>query len=85
MNTQIKLALYYYPSCFYCMMVLRFLDEMEINIELRNIVENPDWRRELWHEGGRTTVPCLRIEDVNIEWMYESADIIDYLQELIES
>jgi hypothetical protein len=32
--------------------------------------------------GGQVKVPCLRITnaDGNVEWMYESDDIISYLQ-----
>ena len=32
--------------------------------------------------GGKTQVPCLRIEDSagNVQWMYESDDIIQYLK-----
>jgi len=32
--------------------------------------------------GGKGQVPCLRIEHENgsVEWMYESVDIIRYLQ-----
>ncbi len=34
----------------------------------------------LMQGGGKTQVPCLRIEqaDGSVEWMYESNDIIEY-------
>jgi glutathione S-transferase len=36
--------------------------------------------RELLSGGGRTTVPCLRIQrGEETEWMFESADIMRYL------
>ena len=37
--------------------------------------------RELIRDGGRGMVPCLRIEsdDGHVRWMYESQDIIEYL------
>lgn len=39
--------------------------------------------RDLVQGGGRQTVPCLRIEREggNVEWMYESADIIRFIDE----
>ena len=37
--------------------------------------------------GGKIQVPCLRIEknDNEIEWLYESKDIIEHLDSLIKS
>ena len=36
--------------------------------------------RELLQATGRTTVPCLRIERGDeVQWMFESMDIIRYL------
>lgn len=36
---------------------------------------------ELRSGGGRSTVPCLRIQqnDGSVHWMYESLDIVNYL------
>jgi glutathione S-transferase len=78
-----RLALYYFPSCPYCVMVLRSIDEMGLDIELRNIFADRSWRAELIEEGGRSTVPCLRIahDNAEVEWMYESYEIIDYLRD----
>lgn len=38
--------------------------------------------KALMQGGGKTQVPCLRIEqaDGKVEWMYESDDIIRYLR-----
>ena len=77
------LTLYYFPACPYCVMVLRVIDDMGLDIELRNIFADRRWRLELIEGGGRSTVPCLRIEheDAGLEWLYESYDIIDYLRD----
>jgi len=77
------LALYYYPACPYCVMVLRAVEQLGLNIELRNIMADTNWRLELIEGGGRSTVPCLRIEHefTPVEWMYESYVIIDYLRD----
>ena len=73
-------VLYQYESCPYCRRVRQFLDDAGIDVELRDILRNPDARRELVQGGGRSTVPCLKIErDGHVTWMYESRDIIDYL------
>ena len=38
---------------------------------------------ELLAGGGALKVPCLKIEDAtgNVSWMYESAKIVQYLEE----
>jgi len=41
-------------------------------------------RSDLIQGGGRSQVPCLKIESTSgeIEWMYESDDIIRYLRQV---
>jgi glutaredoxin len=74
-------TLYHYPSCGFCARVRRFLDETGMAVELRNIHADPQALFDLRNGGGRTTVPCLRIQrDAEVIWMYESLDIIDYLR-----
>jgi len=74
--------LYYFPSCPFCQFVLRELPNIDVEIELKNIMENFDFRNELMAGGGKTQVPCLRIvsQDGKEEWMYESQDIVLYLK-----
>jgi len=78
-----KHALYYSKYCYFCQKVLMFLRgrDNEGEIELRS-TSNAQFAKELVNGGGKTQVPCLRIEnaDGNIEWMYESDDIIGYLK-----
>ena len=80
-------AIYGYPQCPYCGRVLRALDSLGLDIEFRNTLETSDYMEELIDGTGRTTVPVLRIEsdDGDVRWMPESADIIDYLEQLAES
>lgn len=77
-----KLSLYYYPSCYYCGMVRRTIDQLRFDIELRDIHQERKWRDELIAARGRRTVPVLRIEtdDGRVEWMGESRDIIHHLE-----
>ena len=74
-------VLYQYDSCPFCARVRRFLDQRDIELPMRDTLRDPAAFRELLMGGGRATVPCLRIEDEtgDVSWLYESADIIDYL------
>jgi glutathione S-transferase len=75
------LTLYYFESCPFCIRVLRAMELLGIDMNLRNVRQEPGYRKELVHGGGKPTVPCLRIDNPDGEttWMYESADIIEYL------
>jgi len=69
-------------SCPYCVRVRAFLDANGLTIPLRDTMFDPEARAELIQGGGRTTVPCLRIErDGKVRWLYESLDIIEYLRQ----
>ncbi len=76
-----RLSLYGYPQCPFCQTVLRKVDELGIDIELRNTMLDPAYRQALVDVRGRATVPVLRIEDDagQVEWLPESADIVEYL------
>jgi len=75
-----KLALYYSKYCFFCQKVLMFLRGKDRELELRSTSDRAH-ADALMQGGGKTQVPCLRIEksDGSVEWMYESNDIIEYL------
>tara|TARA_R110002096_G_scaffold96608_4_gene215558 strand:- start:8096 stop:8434 length:339 start_codon:yes stop_codon:yes gene_type:complete len=77
-----KLALYHYDTCWFCGRVRGAIERLNLHIELRNIHADPGHHETLMREGGSGMVPCLRIENDNggVEWLYESADIIAYLQ-----
>jgi glutathione S-transferase len=61
--------------------VRRFLEETGLDMDMRNIHADPQALFDLRTGGGSTTVPCLRIQRGNdVEWLYESLDIIDYLR-----
>ena len=78
-----NLKLYHYASCWFCAKVRRVIDELQLNIELRDILVDPENRQTLVTHGGSSTVPCLKIEepDGDVTWMYESTDICNYLVE----
>ncbi|TYK66494.1 glutaredoxin family protein [Colwellia echini] len=79
-----RLSLYQLPSCPFCVKVRRAIKREGLNIDLRNINANNEYSEELTREGGKRKVPCLRIEKETgqVEWLYESSDIVTYLQNL---
>lgn len=78
-----RLSLYFFPSCPFCIAVRRQIRRLGLTIEERNIHQNRAWAEELGEQGGVVQVPCLRITqpDGEIAWLYESADIVKYLQQ----
>lgn len=77
-----SLALYQFKTCPFCIKVRREMHRLSLNIALLDAQKQPQHRDELIQGGGRAKVPCLKITDAqgNSKWMYESSDIIQYLQ-----
>ncbi len=78
-----RLALYQFRACPFCLRVRREMARLALAIELRDAQHDAAHRQALQQGGGEIKVPCLRIEgaDGSTTWMYESAEIIRYLQE----
>lgn len=73
-----NLKLYYKPTCPYCVKVLNYMGENNIEtIELLNVDEIDGLRAELNERGGKTQVPAL---DIDGKIMYESDEIVEYLK-----
>ncbi|MEM6996011.1 MAG: glutathione S-transferase N-terminal domain-containing protein [Myxococcota bacterium] len=74
------LTLYQYASCPYCQRVRRALRDLELSVELRDTLADPDARAAVVEHTARGTVPVLHVagEDGGT-WMPESADIVRYL------
>ncbi|KPA51059.1 glutaredoxin [Photobacterium leiognathi subsp. mandapamensis] len=76
-----KLKLYQFDACPFCVKVRREAKRLSLPLETRDAKVAP-WEQELIEQGGKRKVPCLRIEkEDGVEWMYESNDIIAYLQQ----
>ena len=77
-----SLTLYVRDYCMYCSRVLRAADKLSLEIEVRNIWENPSYERELLEATGRRVVPVLAIGEPGGDrtWMAESRDIIRFLE-----
>lgn len=73
------MALYYKPTCPYCLKVMAYMQDQDIEMEMRNTME-PGVIDGLVALTGKTQVPCLVI---NGEPMLESDDIIAYLHGLV--
>lgn len=83
-NAQCRdLALYQFKTCPFCIKVRQEMRRLSLDIELRDARNDPRHRADLLQGGGAVKVPCLRITDAqgNSQWMYESGDIIRYLQQ----
>lgn len=82
-----KLRLYHYKACPFCVKVRRAMKRQSLNIETRDVKRSELAREELLAGGGTLKVPCLRMENDQgqVEWMYESSDIIDFLQSTVEA
>ncbi len=76
------LTLYKYDTCFYCRRVFATLDELGLDVAMRDIRRDPGALAELMAARGRRTVPVLKIErdDGSVQWLPESRDIIRYLR-----
>lgn len=76
-----SLSLYQFEACPFCVKVRRAMKRQSVNFELRDAKNNETHRAELEQGGGRVKVPCLRIEKQGeVEWLYESSDIVQYLE-----
>ena len=73
-------------TCGFCFRVRAYVDQLGLELPLRDVHTDAEAFRELLKGGGKSTVPCLRIErstetGTEVEWMYESLDIMRYLGE----
>ena len=71
------LVLYKYDACPFCYRVQSWLDGRDLDVTFRDTRMDPSARQALIDKTGRSTVPCLFIDG---EPMFESGDIVDWLQ-----
>ena len=78
-----SLRLYQYEACPFCVKVRRAMKRNTLTIETRDVKRSASAREELLAGGGNLKVPCLRIENERgqAEWLYESSDIVRYLED----
>ncbi len=82
-RTCVKLALYHFKTCPFCIKVRHEMARLSLPIELRDAQHDAGHRSDLLNGGGKVQTPCLRITDDHgkVDWLYESGDIIKYLQQ----
>lgn len=77
-----NLELYQFFACPFCIKTRRTIRKLNLKITTHEVSEGNPARDELLKGGGKIQAPCLKIIDgENITWMYESSDIINYLNE----
>lgn len=72
-----ELALYKYDMCGFCQRVLRTIDRLGLEVEMRDTLMERQHRADLFEATGRTTVPCLFIDG---QPLHESSDITAWLE-----
>ncbi len=73
------LVSYVKPYCPYCARVIAANETIKAPLVYKDISADPAVRAELLEKGGKSQVPYLDDTDRGVS-MYESGDIIDYLQ-----
>ena len=74
------LTLYYKPTCPFCQKTMAVIDEMGLEVEMKDISADDALAQELIDRGGKRQVPYLVDIERGVE-MYESGDIIAHLRE----
>jgi len=76
--------LYEYAVCPFCARVRRASKRLGVALERVDIDRDSEARTELLRQGGKVQVPCLRIaRNGEMQWLYESRDIVRYLQRAV--
>lgn len=77
------IVLYQFKTCPFCLKVRRTINSLSLKIERRDAQHDSQNRADLLQGGGQIKVPCLRVTDGQgkSHWIYESAVIIQYLQQ----
>ncbi len=77
-----SLTLYQFFACPFCIKTRRVIYKLNVPIQTRDASEGSPHRQVLLDGGGKIQTPCLRIENQGeVEWLYESSDIIKYLRQ----
>jgi len=81
-----QLSLYHYAACPFCVKTRWAMRRNNMNITLKDAKRNAKFAQELESQGGKLKVPCLKIThlDGSSQWMYESNDIIAYLENIAD-
>ena len=77
-----NLSLYQFHACPFCVKTRRALHRLNVPMTLHDAKNDAVQRERLRTEGGKIKVPCLHIQDQGqSRWLYESNEIIAYLEQ----
>ena len=78
-----NIELYQFFACPFCIKTRRAIRRLNLKIATRNAQpQDSAYRQEMLDEAGKVQVPCLKItENGKVRWLFESGDIIAYLEE----
>lgn len=78
-----QLTLYQFKTCPFCIKVRHQARRLSLNIATRDAQHDQVSRQQLLQGGGQIKVPCLKIIDEHgqEQWLYESSQIVEYLQQ----
>jgi len=81
-----NMSMYQFFACPFCIKTRRTVHRLNIPLEYRDAqVRGGEHRTTLEKEGGQIKVPCLRIDEAGqTTWLYESNDIIAYLNKTFD-
>lgn len=82
-----NLKLYMREGCGFCVMVMREMNRLGMDVPLNNIWQDESHNQSLIKHTGRTSVPVLYYEDTQGQghWMPESIEIIYFLRKHFEA
>ncbi len=75
--------LYHFQSCPFCVRVRHQVTKLGLKIEMRDVLRNKEFEKELKDGTGLYQVPCLQIPSLDGpgQWMFESGDINEFLSQ----
>ena len=78
-----QITLYQFKACPFCIKTRRVIKRLALNVQIKDAQHNQDNRQQLLQGGGQIKVPCIHFTDEQGQehWMYESSDIIRFLEE----
>jgi len=74
------ITLYELPGCPYCAKVIDTLEELGLEYDTVEVPRAHAERTEVKEISGQNGVPVIVDEDHGVDGMYESDDIVDYLE-----
>ena len=77
-----QLDFYYFEACPYCQRVINVIEKHKIKVNWLNIHKDAAHAKKLLAVTGRTTVPCMFIDE---KPMFESLDIMKWLENNLDS